>query len=810
MRAVTIEFVGNAAKLLKTTGTVDKDLAKVGRAAERTGKQIGMAERSTAGLAGTMYSGTAAIIAGTGALVKFGNDAMSAGMAVSKLQRFTGGSAEEMSVLAYAAQQTGLDVDQVAKALGIASKNMVAGKWEQLGIDVRGASGEMRPLNDVLGDVAERFKAMPEGPEQTALALQLFGREGASMIPMLNGGRAGLAAYADEAQRFGAILDSEMVAKAKAAKAAQRDLEAAMKGLSVTLGQGVIPMMTTTASAGAGLASGLSAADDASGGLASSVMGTVGAMGLGLAATTKLGKGVGNLKTQLAGMNQVGAASMIAVTGLATAYGLWTSAIEKHAAASKEIAANTTDLIKAEGWEDGAAHIERVRAEIAKVDADLANSPEWNVLDADWRREMTDYRNSLVGTVNDTEVYRKKVADLAKEKGISYEAALKELEATEAAGGAAERSTQLLDEQADKIRKSIKPLKDLGEAWSDAGSAAGEYFDETNSMLDAEMDSREAWAKTLETLKANGTQYDWNTKSINLGTEAGRENARVLQELAEKLAAQDLARAKEAGSIDVGRAALEKHRSEMVNHMMQAGYSEAAAKEFLDKIGMVPGQIVTTWEQSGLDASIEGAKHLAEWIDYAARRADGIGGNVMAGAFPTGIAGRDIPRHARGVKNSRGGLALVGEEGPELVDLPRGANVWDAETTRRLQQVASGYGSDRATQIANLSSKIAGYESMRFTAEQARATGRRVNADGSIEGMEGNVIGSAADQRFMAYTAQQAFALEAAKQGGGGGAASGGGPQVIQLVLSDGTQLAEWAAGALFARDRAYSGAQVS
>ena len=30
---------------------------------------------------------------------------------------------------------------------------------------------------------------------------------------------------------------------------------------------------------------------------------------------------------------------------------------------------------------------------------------------------------------------------------------------------------------------------------------------------------------------------------------------------------------------------------------------------------------------------------------------------------------------AKGVRNFRGGRALVGEEGPELVDLPRGSNV---------------------------------------------------------------------------------------------------------------------------------------
>ncbi len=36
----------------------------------------------------------------------------------------------------------------------------------------------------------------------------------------------------------------------------------------------------------------------------------------------------------------------------------------------------------------------------------------------------------------------------------------------------------------------------------------------------------------------------------------------------------------------------------------------------------------------------------------------------------------EIPQFATGVKNFRGGLAIVGEKGPELVSLPKGSNVY--------------------------------------------------------------------------------------------------------------------------------------
>jgi len=44
----------------------------------------------------------------------------------------------------------------------------------------------------------------------------------------------------------------------------------------------------------------------------------------------------------------------------------------------------------------------------------------------------------------------------------------------------------------------------------------------------------------------------------------------------------------------------------------------------------------------------------------------------------------NLPRYARGTSYHRGGRAIVGEEGPELVDLPAGSRVYSAARTRRM------------------------------------------------------------------------------------------------------------------------------
>jgi hypothetical protein len=64
----------------------------------------------------------------------------------------------------------------------------------------------------------------------------------------------------------------------------------------------------------------------------------------------------------------------------------------------------------------------------------------------------------------------------------------------------------------------------------------------------------------------------------------------------------------------------------------------------------------------------------------------GIGGLFGFGTASSAPATSPFPGFAQGTPSAPGGIALVGEEGPELVNLPRGAAVYPAHTTRALLQ----------------------------------------------------------------------------------------------------------------------------
>lgn len=84
---------------------------------------------------------------------------------------------------------TKLNVNAVAAAEG---NQELAKRFEQLGVDVKGADGQIRATDELFKDLADRFADLPDGAEKAAAAVSIFGKSGAELITLLNGGSASL------------------------------------------------------------------------------------------------------------------------------------------------------------------------------------------------------------------------------------------------------------------------------------------------------------------------------------------------------------------------------------------------------------------------------------------------------------------------------------------------------------------------------------------------------------------------------------------------------------------------------------------
>jgi hypothetical protein len=135
------------------------------------------------------------------------------------------------------AEELGVGLQQLSRTAREAAENGgdAAVGFQKAGVQIRDSSGHIRPVEDLLGDLADHFKAIPDGTEKTALAMQLMGRSGARMIPVLNGGSEGLAQLSQEAHDLGIVLDQETIAAGADFKDTMDRVDAALTGLKYAI-----------------------------------------------------------------------------------------------------------------------------------------------------------------------------------------------------------------------------------------------------------------------------------------------------------------------------------------------------------------------------------------------------------------------------------------------------------------------------------------------------------------------------------------------------------------------------------------------
>lgn len=93
--------------------------------------------------------------------------------------------------------------------------------------------------------IADRFATMADGPEKAALAIQLFGRAGLDMIPILNRGAAAFDESRHAAERFGLVLSQDQVAAMTAVDDAADRLQVAFRGLMTQISVSFAPSLTS-------------------------------------------------------------------------------------------------------------------------------------------------------------------------------------------------------------------------------------------------------------------------------------------------------------------------------------------------------------------------------------------------------------------------------------------------------------------------------------------------------------------------------------------------------------------------------------
>jgi hypothetical protein len=225
--------------------SASETLHKIGLKADETGKKLSGMGSIVGGVSlGNMLTNVLRDV--TNFAKQSVNAYATVGAEVLKLQRSTGGSAQEASKLRFAFHETGLDVTAAGISIKTFSKHVEVNDKaiKAMSVTTRDSNGHFLSTNTILMEVADRFKSMPNGIEKTAAAVNLFGKSGQQMLPFLNQGKQGLMDLEAEAQKYGLVLTQNNLDAIQKNIMAHRELSAAMQGAQLQIGQVLLPVMT--------------------------------------------------------------------------------------------------------------------------------------------------------------------------------------------------------------------------------------------------------------------------------------------------------------------------------------------------------------------------------------------------------------------------------------------------------------------------------------------------------------------------------------------------------------------------------------
>lgn len=178
---------------------------------------------------------------------------------LNKTSQKLGIPVEQLSSLAYSADLADVSFEALSKGVGKLSKAMVeaAGKptsdaanaFRALGVSVTDTNGKLKTSDTVMGDLADAFEGLKDGPGKVAVAMALFGKAGADLIPLLNGGRDSLKEMNDEAAKFGAVVSTQAAKQAEAFNDNMTRLGYAIKGVIVQTATQLLPTMVNASAA---------------------------------------------------------------------------------------------------------------------------------------------------------------------------------------------------------------------------------------------------------------------------------------------------------------------------------------------------------------------------------------------------------------------------------------------------------------------------------------------------------------------------------------------------------------------------------
>ena len=194
-----VELFADDTKLVRGLRAAEKKLKAFGTAISRMGRQM-------VGLGSAILT---PLVAASKAFAAMGDS-------IGKMAKRTGFSTEALSELSFAAQQSGTTIETFEGGVRKMQRTIAdAGQGSKSASDALGMLGLSYQQVAKLSPeaqfklIADRLSQIKNPTLRAAMAMQVFGKSGTAMLPMLEHGAAGIEALQQEARALGLTMSSQ-------------------------------------------------------------------------------------------------------------------------------------------------------------------------------------------------------------------------------------------------------------------------------------------------------------------------------------------------------------------------------------------------------------------------------------------------------------------------------------------------------------------------------------------------------------------------------------------------------------------------
>jgi hypothetical protein len=234
-------------------GAVATALAKMGQAAGAAIVHFSKINATFGLFAGGAAALGVAALSAAGSVIGLAIHASEGAAKLYALSQATGLNVPVLSGLGIVGRIAGVELEHVARAVERMGKNAfksatgavgVVDAFSRLKVSTRDVNGEIKNTDTLLFEISDKFSKMSDGPVKTGLAIALFGRAGAELIPVLNKGGDELRKWIDYGKSVGAVLSDEAAAGAFHFKEEMTKLELVFTGIQNKLMVALLPALT--------------------------------------------------------------------------------------------------------------------------------------------------------------------------------------------------------------------------------------------------------------------------------------------------------------------------------------------------------------------------------------------------------------------------------------------------------------------------------------------------------------------------------------------------------------------------------------